>query len=91
MRHALAILAAVAVLLLGAVICWADEQQEARLAAMRARRQMRMSRQIIDLTAEYRQSRDARLEVVIQVLTLQFARDYPDTPIGRFLRVGTRP
>ena len=82
--------------LAGASPCWADEDDPAAAAARRAaalamRQERRMTAQIRALATEYQQTGDVRIAIQLQGLAVIFARDCPNTLLGRFLRVGPRP
>jgi hypothetical protein len=82
--------------LAGAAPCWADEDDPAAAAARRAavfamRQERRMTAQIRALATEYQQTGDVRIAIELRGLVLIFARDCPNTPLGRFLRVGPLP
>jgi hypothetical protein len=58
---------------------------------MRERQQRRLTSLIRALAAEHEKSGDVRIAMEMRGLVLRFAQDYPDTPLGRFLRVGPLP
>jgi hypothetical protein len=85
-----------AAFLAGAVPCWADEDNLTLTPARRAAvvalwRQQRLTDEVSLLAAEYQRSGDVRIAIRIQALAVSFARDCPNTPLGRFLRVGPMP
>ena len=99
MRHTLIrleVATATTAFLAGAVPCWADEDNLTLTPARRAAvvalwRQQRLTDEISELSAQYKQSGDVRIAIRLQELAVSFARDCPTTPLGRFLRVGPAP
>ena len=70
----------------------AAREATARRAAVAAmRRERRLTNMLSQLAAEYQRSGDVRIAIEMQVLALTYARECPDTPLGRFLRVGPLP
>jgi len=50
-----------------------------------------LMRSIALLNEAYDQTGDPQFAVRMREIVAKFARDYPDTPLGRLLRVGPRP
>ena len=82
--------------LAGAVPCWADEDNPTLTpargdAVVAVWQQQRLTDELSQLAAEYQRSGDVRNAIRIQALAVSFTRDCPNTPLGRFLRVGPMP